>query len=46
MTKGDARKLLGSEGSSELPGPPVKEVGYSDEGVEKEWTEGGGVADE
>jgi hypothetical protein len=26
--------------------PPVKEVGYSDEGVEKGWTEGGGVVDE
>jgi hypothetical protein len=46
VTKGDARKPLGSECSNEWPGPPAKVVGYSDEGVEKEWTEGGGVADE
>jgi len=29
-----------------LLGPPVREVGYSDEGVEKGWMEGGGVVDE
>ena len=37
---------MGSEGSNELPEPLVKVVGYSDEGVEKEWTERGGVVDE
>lgn len=44
--KGDARKLLGSEGKSEPLGSLGQEVAYSDEGAVKGWVEGGGVEDE
>jgi len=46
VTKGERRRPSGSEGSNELLGTPVQEAGYSDEEVEKEWTESGGVEDE
>jgi hypothetical protein len=45
VTKGEERKPFDSEGNNELPGA-VQEAGYSDEEVEKGWTEGGGEADE
>jgi hypothetical protein len=46
VTKGEGKKPFGSECSNELPGALVQEAGYSDGGVEKWWTEGGGEADE
>ena len=46
VTKGEGRKPLGSEGSNELPGAPVHDVGYSDEEVEEGLTDGCGEADE